>query len=60
MDYKLKDKRVTCIHMNDAQGVPPNTEGTIQYTDDLGQIHVKWDNGSTLALVPDEDRYSIH
>lgn len=59
-DYTLKDRRVTCIQMNDAQGVPSQTEGTIQYVDDMKQIHVKWDNGSTLALIPNEDRYVIH
>jgi hypothetical protein len=25
--------------------------------DDLGTVHVRWDNGSTLGLVPGEDRW---
>jgi hypothetical protein len=25
--------------------------------DDIGQIHVKWHNGSSLALVPEEDSF---
>ena len=57
---ELKGKRVTCINMSDKNGVPPQTQGTIKYTDDIGQIHVNWDNGSQLALVPDEDKYTIH
>lgn len=64
MDYReqskeLKGKRVRCIFMNDSQGVPSGTEGTITMVDDIGTIHVIWDNGSTLGLVPNEDRYQI-
>lgn len=29
------------------------------FIDDIGTYHVKWDNGSTLGLVPGEDRFSI-
>ena len=34
-------------------------EGTIDFVDDLGTVHVKWDEGSSLGLVPGEDRYTI-
>ncbi|MBT1017594.1 DUF4314 domain-containing protein [Canibacter sp. lx-72] len=37
----------------------PGTEGTINQIDDLGTIHVSWDNGSTLGLVPGEDSYTL-
>ncbi len=41
--------------------VPDGTEGTVDMVDDIGQIHMKWDNGRTLALVPGEDSFSeIH
>ena len=26
--------------------------------DDVGTVHVRWDNGSTLGLVPGEDRWT--
>lgn len=31
--------------------------GTVQYVDDAGQIHVQWENGSTLALIPGVDQF---
>ncbi|WP_067783045.1 DUF4314 domain-containing protein [Actinomyces vulturis] len=37
----------------------PGTEGTINHVDDLGTLHVAWDNGSTLGLVPGEDSYIL-
>ena len=47
------------IYMEDNFAVPPNTKGTITNVDDLNTIHVKWDNGSTLGLLPDLDKYVI-
>ena len=37
----------------------PGTEGEVDFVDDIGQLHMKWDNGRTLALVPGEDSFSI-
>ena len=59
MNEKLKGKRVKLIKMDDPQAPPPGTHGTIKGTDDIGQIHVKWDNGSTLAIQPVGDKYLI-
>ena len=33
--------------------------GTVESVDDACQLHVKWDNGSTLALNPDIDEFTI-
>lgn len=33
--------------------------GTVESVDDACQLHVKWDNGSTLALNPDVDEFTI-
>ena len=59
MDYSLNGKRVRCIEMNDPFPIKPNEEGTIQFVDDIKNIHVKWDFGSSLSLVPDADKYEI-
>lgn len=56
---KLMGKRIRCDKMNDPYPVPSGTEGTISHVDDVGTIHVIWDNGSMLGLVPNEDSYTI-
>lgn len=55
----LKGKRVRLISMDDVQAPPSGTEGTVHHVDSINQIHVKWDNGSTLALIPENDQYKI-
>ena len=52
-----KGDRIELIFMDDAQAVPPGTKGTVTMIDGIGQIHVNWDNGRTLAVVPGVDRF---
>lgn len=54
-----KGDRVRLIHMNDPYPVEDGTEGTVDHIDDIGGIHVKWDSGSGLALIPNEDQYKM-
>ena len=50
--------RLELIGMDDPFApVPAGTRGTVRCVDDQSQIHVKWDNGSGLALIPDTDRF---
>ena len=52
--------RVRLDSMEDSQAPAVGTEGTVRYVDDAGQIHVAWDNGSSLAVLLDVgDRISI-
>lgn len=52
--------RVRLICMNeDPNPVPAGTEGVIDRVDDAMQLHVNWDNGRTLALIPGVDEYEI-
>lgn len=58
-EKELIGKRIRINHMDDIQPVPDGTEGTITGVDGIGQIQVKWDNGSTLSIIPEEDDYDI-
>ena len=52
--------RVKCLNMrDDPRPIPPGTEGTVTLVDDIGSIHTRWDNGSSLALVPEVDDFII-
>lgn len=51
------DSRIELVQMNDKWAVPPGTRGTVEHVDDAGQIHPKWDNGRTLAIVPQVDSF---
>ena len=51
--------RVELIRMDDPQAPPGGTKGTVTHVDDIGTIHVKWDNGSGLGVVYSEDECRI-
>ena len=54
-----KNTRLKLISMDDIQAPPIGTFGTVLGVDDIGMILVKWDNGSTLSLIPEEDKFQI-
>lgn len=35
----------------------PGLLGAVDYVDDAGTIHMIWDNGSTLGLIPGVDEF---
>lgn len=39
------------------QPIPIGTKGTVSHVDDMAQIHMKWDNGRSLAILPEEDMF---
>lgn len=49
--------RIQLIQMEDQWAVPSGTRGTVDFVDDQGQIHPKWDNGRSLAIVPQVDQF---
>lgn len=52
--------RVRLRAMNDPLApVPPGTEGTVDFIDDECQLHMKWDNGRSLALIPGVDKFTV-
>lgn len=60
-DLKKKYKEGMKVELYNMAGedMPIGLEGTVKLVDDIGQIHVKWDNGSTLALNAELDTFSI-
>ena len=49
--------RLMLIIMEDSYAVPSGTRGTVDHVDDVGQIHMNWDNGRSLAIVPQIDQF---
>ena len=44
---------------NEGYPVPPGTIGEVAHIDDIGNIHVRWQNGSYLALIPEVDSFKV-
>jgi hypothetical protein len=60
MDETLKGRRVELVHTSDPYTqLKPGDKGTVQFTDDLGTLHVRWDSGSSLGLVPRKDHWVL-
>ena len=60
MKDQLNGKRIELISTSDPYTeLKPGDLGTVDFVDDLGTIHITWDNGSQLGLVPGEDQYKI-
>ena len=52
--------RIKLLSMDDPWApIYPGEKGTVQHVDDAGQIHMSWDNGRTLALIPGEDSFVV-
>ena len=49
---------VTLNSMEGESHMPPGLKGKVDMVDDAGQIHVNWENGSSLALVPGVDSFA--
>ena len=45
--------------MDDIQPILANQKGTVLFVDDIGTLHMKWDNGRGLGIVVDEDEFEI-
>ena len=51
--------RVRFIHMDDHQAPISGTLGTINNIDDIGDLMVSWDDGSSLKLIVGIDAFEV-
>lgn len=50
--------RIMLLAMEDPFApVPSGTRGTVKFVDDIGQLHMSWDNGRSLSVVLGEDSF---
>ena len=54
-----KGTKIKLINMKDDYPVPSGTKGVVDFIDGAGQIQMKWDNGSSLALIYGVDEFVI-
>lgn len=49
------------VYLYEMQGEPNmfDLKGKVLYVDDIGQVHVRWENGSSLALNVNCDSYKL-
>ena len=51
--------RICLDHMEDLCPVESGTCGWVQFVDDAGTLHCKFDNGRMLSVIPDVDKFHI-
>lgn len=52
--------RIRLLHMDDPYvPIESGMTGTVAYVDDMGTLHMKWDNGRSLGICPDVDSFEI-
>ncbi len=60
LDHPLIGARIQLIYTSDPYTLLcPGEAGYVVDVDDIGVIHIKWDNGSNLGLIPGVDSWEI-
>lgn len=54
-----KGTKIELVKMHDFQAPMKGTRGIVEYVDDIGNIHMKWENGSSLSLIEGIDLFKI-
>ena len=50
----IRDGAGQVVTIDDNVTVPAGTTGTVDSIDDVGTVHVRWDNGSRLGLTAND------
>ena len=59
-EHYIPGTRIRLNSMDDPwHPIPPGTEGEVDFVDDIGTIHMIWDNGRSLGIVPGEDSFTV-
>ena len=55
-----RGSRVELVSMNDPYTrLKPGDRGRVEFIDDIGTVHITWDNGSTLGAAYGEDHIRL-
>lgn len=54
-----KGTRIRLKYMYNESDFESGLEGSVDFVDDIGQIHMQWDNGRTLPLDTTVDSFSV-
>lgn len=54
-----KGAAVKLVKMDNEPGMKIGLKGKVLYIDDALSIHVRWENGSSLAILHDEDKCEL-
>ena len=54
-----KGTKVRLTYMEGEPNLPVGLQGKVSCVDDIGQIHVNWENGSSLALNANVDSFQV-
>ena len=47
------------VEMQGEKQMPKGLRGVVTHIDDVAQIHVRWQNGSSLAIIPEIDKFMV-
>lgn len=52
--------RIELVRCNDEHTqLEPGQQGTVRLIDSMGTVHVNWDSGHNLGLIPGEDAWRV-
>lgn len=52
------ETRIEMISMDDPYSpIEPGIQGTVDFVDDVGTLHCKFDNGRIFGVIPGEDSF---